>query len=262
MIQFSIITINFNDKVGLEKTLDSISNQTFKNFELIVIDGGSVDGSLEIIEKHAKIITNWVSEKDNGIYDAMNKGILKAKGEYLFFLNSGDRLWQSSTLDQVCSLNKTEDLVYGNYLIYNDPKSYKSPMFIKFSDYWYKSVFCHQTVFIKKSLFEQYGLYNASLKVVADWEFFVRCIFLYQVSYRYIDVDIAETDITGLSSTIEGQKIAREERLEIYKKYFLGFIEDYSELKDYQFQKYVQLTIRAVSLVRRFRQRLNKTLKN
>lgn len=255
-MKLSIITINYNNKEGLEKTLASIKGQTYKNFELIVIDGGSTDGSVQTIKKYSEIINYWVSEKDNGIYDAMNKGIVKASGEYLFFLNSGDRLWNSNTLQNVFNLNVNDDLVYGNYLIYNDPTSYKSPDFIKFSDYWFKSVFCHQTVFIKNSLFKKYGLYNTSFKVVADWDFFVRCIFLHRVSYRYVDIDIAETDITGLSSTIEGQKIAREERYLIYKEYFPGFLDDYDELKDYRGQRYVQLTMKVVSIVRTLRKRV------
>src|SRR5215213_3812369 len=100
MPQFSIISINLNNAEGLQKTFDSVFNQTFTDFEYIIIDGGSSDGSEEIIKENADKFSYWVSEKDDGIYDAMNKGIAKATGDYLLFLNSGDHLLDSSILQK------------------------------------------------------------------------------------------------------------------------------------------------------------------
>ena len=95
----SIITVNFNDKIGLERTLESVFSQNFRNFEYLVIDGGSNDGSKELLEKNSEKINYWVSEPDKGIYNAMNKGISFAKGEYLIFLNSGDHLKNENSLE-------------------------------------------------------------------------------------------------------------------------------------------------------------------
>ena len=112
-MKLSIITVNLNNMEGLQKTCDSIISQTFKNFEWIVIDGGSADGSKELIEEYGSNISYWVSEPDKGIYNAMNKGIKVAKGEYLYFLNSGDYLFDSNALSDVFLDNPKEDIVYG-----------------------------------------------------------------------------------------------------------------------------------------------------
>ena len=102
----SVITINFNERVGLERTFESVFNQTFQDFEYIVIDGGSNDGSKELIEENTEKISYWISEPDKGIYNAMNKGISVAKGDYLLFLNSGDILYKNDVL----SVSKIEQI--------------------------------------------------------------------------------------------------------------------------------------------------------
>ena len=123
MIQFSVITINFNNASGLEKTIQSVINQTYKNFEYIIIDGDSTDSSKDKIKKYSSSITHFVSEKDYGIYDAQNKGIKIAKGNYLIFLNSGDCFSDSTVLERVekITTGKQAKLIYGNTnLINND----------------------------------------------------------------------------------------------------------------------------------------------
>ena len=116
---FSIITINLNNSTGLEKTIQSVTTQLFSDFEFIIIDGGSTDNSIDVIKKYESEITSWVSEKDNGIYDAQNKGIAKANGTYCLFLNSGDYLFSKDALKKVFDSNLTEDIVYGN-IIYHE----------------------------------------------------------------------------------------------------------------------------------------------
>src|SRR6478735_1115877 len=113
-IQLSIITINYNNLQGLQKTIESVVSQSFKDFEYIIIDGGSTDGSKVLIEKYSESITYWVSEKDNGIYPAMNKGIQVANGEYLLFLNSGDWFYENTTLSMAIPMLRPFDIVYGN----------------------------------------------------------------------------------------------------------------------------------------------------
>ena len=111
-MKLSIITVNLNNKTGLEKTVKSVCSQTFEEFEFIIIDGGSTDGSLDIIKRYEDNISCWVSEQDKGVYNAMNKGIKMAKGEYLQFLNSGDSLINSDVLNKVFKENKTEDIIF------------------------------------------------------------------------------------------------------------------------------------------------------
>src|SRR5690348_5936351 len=117
MPRLSLITINLNDLQGLRKTLDSIFTQTFTDYEYIIIDGGSTDGSLEEIKKSQDKLVYWTSEKDEGIYNAMNKGIVKAKGEYTLFMNSGDYLYSEDTLNKVFENANNEDLIYGDAMV-------------------------------------------------------------------------------------------------------------------------------------------------
>ena len=109
-MKLSIITINYNNLAGLQKTIESVVSQTFRDFEWIVIDGGSVDGSRELIERYANSFSYWVSEPDKGIYNAMNKGIVVAKGDYLLFLNSGDWLCDEMALERSFSHHPTKDI--------------------------------------------------------------------------------------------------------------------------------------------------------
>ena len=123
----TIITINFNNQNGLQKTMDSVFRQTNKDFQYIVIDGGSSDGSKELIERNQSKINHWVSEPDNGIYHAMNKGIEKATGEYLLFLNSGDELINELVVEKVTPLLHTEDIISGNLIVDEDSEDVLRP---------------------------------------------------------------------------------------------------------------------------------------
>lgn len=114
-MKLSIITVNLNQADGLAKTLDSVREQSFRDFEHIVVDGGSTDGSLEVIRARADGLAFWASEPDAGIYAAMNKGLRRAQGEYVYLLNSGDRLYSPDTLERVFAHEERgEDLLYGN----------------------------------------------------------------------------------------------------------------------------------------------------
>lgn len=173
-MKLSIITINYNNKHGLQKTINSVISQIYKEFEWIIIDGGSTDGSKELIEQYTDYITYWVCEPDKGIYNAMNKGIEVAKGEYLLFLNSGDYLVSVYTLEHVLCKSFQADIVYGN-LLYDKKKVERAPGF--HNDYiacidLIKGTLFHPSTFIKRELFEKYGYYDETLKIVADWKFF------------------------------------------------------------------------------------------
>jgi len=223
-VKISIITINFNNCFGLEKTITSVINQTYKNIEYIVIDGGSMDGSIDIIKQHASGIDYWVSEKDNGIFHAMNKGISKATGEYLLFMNSGDCLINSNVLDTIFSSPLKQDIVYGNvYLIDNESRSTWCPPAKLSFDHFVQSSIPHQASFIKRRLFTKVGLYNEKMKISADWKFFLDAIVRHNCSYTKVEMFIAECEANGLSRKPDNQNLLREE-------YFQVITNEYAEL--------------------------------
>ena len=201
-MRLSIITINLNNKEGLQKTIDSIISQTYKDYEWIIIDGGSTDGSKELIEKYDKYVTYWISEPDKGIYNAMNKGIKIAKGEYLNFMNSGDTFYDSSVLDSVYKLtiNTNSDIYYGNSLYIYETKEriFYRPQDITLL-YLYKDTILHQSSFIKRELFNASG-YDETLKIVSDWKMWLIWM-LQDKKFYYLDLIISRFDAYGISTT-------------------------------------------------------------
>lgn len=121
---YSIITINYNNKEGLELTIKSVLSQTYRNYQFIIIDGGSSDGSFDVIKKYANNINYWISEPDKGRYNAMNKGIKQAKGDYLNFMNSGDTFHSPTVLEDIARMNLTEDIITGGFYNKKRPKAY------------------------------------------------------------------------------------------------------------------------------------------
>lgn len=233
MTKISIITINYNDKKGLEKTIESVVNQSFKDFEFVVIDGGSTDGGKEVLEQNSSKINYWISEKDSGVYNAQNKGIKVATGEFVIFMNSGDTFVDNDVLSNV-SLDLTNefDIYYGdNFKVKADgSKRLKTyPEKLSFS-FFYGSCINHQSTFIRKKLFEDYFLYNENLKIVADWEFFIYTICHENVPYKYLAKTIANYDFTGISSLDKYKNKVIEERLGVMQKYFPAFVDDYVQV--------------------------------
>lgn len=220
-ILLSVITINYNDAQGLKKTMDSVVNQTWKGFEYLVIDGGSTDESPTLMEAYKSNIAYSVSEKDNGIYNAMNKGIKAAKGKYLLFLNSGDYLVTDTVLENVYgSFSSDTDFICG-HLYYEQsgsgtPVVKEHPEKMTFSYLVSKTVY-HPSTFIKRALFEHYGLYNENNKIVSDWEFFFKVLGLNGASYLKLHHTITHFDMNGVSS-VHGDKV-KEEKLRVFKSY-------------------------------------------
>lgn len=219
-IKVSIITINFNHAKGLEKTIASVIEQKFASKEYLVIDGGSTDGSKEIIQQNAKGFDYWVSEKDTGIYNAMNKGIAKANGEYILFLNSGDYLLNENVLESVFSENNTEDIIYGNLQM--DNRIIAFPPRLNFS-FFFRDSIGHPASFIKRKLFEKHDMYNEDNKIVSDWEFFIKTILINKVSYRYINKAVTHYENDGISSNERSIKMHEDERENVLRKYFSQF---------------------------------------
>jgi len=217
--KLTIITVNLNNKSGLQKTLSSIVSQTVAFYELIIIDGASTDGSLEVILENKNSISYWVSEPDNGIYHAMNKGIIASKGEYLLFLNSGDYLVTNEVLGNVFYKAHSEDILYGrSYISKNGKRIYTTPHPEKLTlNFFFTQTISHQAAFIKRSLFEKYGYYRENYKVYSDLEFWIRTIVLNNCTTTRIDLIISDYNLEGISNSQKGIEVSELENREIFK---------------------------------------------
>ena len=258
-MRLSIITINYNDAVGIKKTLASVASQTYSHIEHIIVDGGSTDGSVEIIREYADNqakgerleakgeengkadtpastpntlhhtppthIVRWISEPDKGIYNAMNKGICMATGEYCQFLNSGDMLaaddvtermmaaisnWQyeeSVPIHHKLSIIHQEfpTIFYGNMnkllpngKILHDACNGGNDVTL---DMFYRGCLNHSPAYIKRSLFDKYGMYDENLRICSDWKFYMQSIVFGGEKVQYVDIDMTLFDMTGISET-------------------------------------------------------------
>lgn len=200
-MKLSIITINLNHCKGLDKTIKSVVAQNYQNFEYIVIDGGSDDDSLSIINQHKSNLAYWISEPDKGIYNAMNKGIAQAKGEYCLFLNSGDWLAENG-LEHCIKLLGNEDIIYCNsYLAYSNGSieelSYPSSLSMR---YFFSATIGHQSTFIRKSLLNTYGGYVEQFKIHADYDFWMKAIVMANSTVKHLPIFLSYYDMSGISS--------------------------------------------------------------
>lgn len=204
-MKLSIITINYNNKKGLQRTINSILSQTYRDFEWIVIDGGSNDGSIDLIREYENHFSYWCSEPDKGVYNAQNKGIALAKGEYLNFMNSGDEFYEKETLEKVFRTNIDSDIIYGDWmhvfpnnktLIQEAPKE-MSLMYI-FTDN-----ICHQAMFIKSYILKEKG-FDENLKIFSDWLRW-REVAIEKKTFTYVPYVICRYEAGGLSGTSSPQ---------------------------------------------------------
>ena len=233
MTILSIITINYNDAEGLRKTLASVAAQTYKGIEHVIVDGGSTDGSVEVIRAYADTQTahpvKWVSEKDTGIYNAMNKGleialgkriinsfnrselvedknkgIEIATGDYIQILNSGDILAADDVTERMmAALANNSAILYGNMIKVNaQGKVVGKSGYTEYSlRQFYSSTLNHDCAYIRRDLFEEYGLYDERLKIVSDWKWYLQAIGLGKVKPDYVDIDVTIFDDGGISET-------------------------------------------------------------
>lgn len=205
-MRLSIITINFNNKEGLQRTIDSVVKQTWREFEWFLIDGGSTDGGADLVKQYQEYFTCWVSEPDRGVYDAMNKGIRWATGDYCLFLNSGDWLLHENVLMDVFSKEHDKDILVGwiermkcgNRIL--DKGFNTENITIR---HLLRNSLPHQATFIKRNLFDKYGLYDDTLKIVADWKFFVQCIIFHNATIENLCIPVTYYEGEGLSDHAE-----------------------------------------------------------
>ena len=219
----TIITINRNNASGLEKTMQSVLDQTSKEFEYVVVDGASTDGSIDIIRKYASLFGSrlkWISEPDKGIYNAMNKGIGMASGVYVEFLNSSDCLAEANVTGKMLSALKEKGnpfILYGNMLkAMSDGKILKDRCFAGQNITllgFYTGTLNHSPAYIRRDLFEKYGLYDESLKIVSDWKWYLKAIILGEEKPAYVDMDVTLFDMTGISETDKGLVFAERTKV-------------------------------------------------
>lgn len=217
-MKFSIITVCLNSGDRLLQTVRSVCEQTYQDVEMIIQDGGSTDGSVETVRRMAEDRLRIYTEKDSGIYDAMNKAVSKATGEYVFFLNAGDLFYSENTLEQMASY-MTDDAViyYGD--IYDTLRATVIPSNRKLDDFGYfRNVPCHQCCIYSRALFEERG-YDLSYRVRADYEHFLRSHYVNGAEPRYIPVTIARYEGAGFSETAENRALSKQEHREILNKY-------------------------------------------
>lgn len=213
----SIITVVLNDVAGIKKTINSVTNQTYRNFEFIIVDGGSTDTTVNVIKQYQKYITSWVSEPDKGIYDAMNKGAKKARGEYLYFLNAGDYFYNESVLKKLSSIFQTRDydLLSGKVIV-----TYPTHQYVYKPDFLNKlklgKTLPHQGTFLKRTIFEKLEGYDTQYRSSGDRDFFCR-FYKKGFSYKLINDYIAYMPSGGLHTD---KSISLPESYKVIKKYF------------------------------------------
>lgn len=223
-MKVSIITSCFNSEKTIEDTIQSVLSQTYPNIEYIIIDGKSTDKTLEIVNNHRDKSTKVVSEKDNGIYDAMNKGIKLSTGDYILFLNAGDRLSDSICIEALMkSIDSKNALVYYTDVVWVDlnKKVIRAglPDINYSSDLYFKN-FPHSGTIYRKSCFVDYGYFRDDLKILADYEMNLRLLIKHRVSYTILDTLLSFFYTGGISTSESGKHLREKEMNEIKSDYF------------------------------------------
>ena len=214
----SIITVCRNEAGRIQRTIDSLVLQSDCEYEWIIVDGASTDGTLDLLRRHQPSISQIISEPDNGLYDAMNKGIRAATGEFILFMNAGDTFENRDVVSSFREEAFDADLVVGDVrVLFPDGREQYRESSEKNLDsvllYWRSLP--HQATFIRRTLFEKYGLYDISFKIAADWEFFARVIMRHHVPITAWSHCMAVYTNDGISARLENRKQLRQERYRI-----------------------------------------------
>lgn len=200
-LKVSIVTVVYNGANTLEQAMQSVLKQTYTNMEYIIIDGKSTDGTIDIIEKYRDKVSYYVSEPDQGIYDAMNKGIAAASGDIIGILNADD-WYDTKAVEYVvdCFADNDADIVYGRYKRVESDGIILSTKMPPLTDLWYEMMICHQAAFVKRKVYQKMGGYSLDYRIASDYDFFLRC-YSSQVKFTYLDKELVYFRFTGVSST-------------------------------------------------------------
>lgn len=206
MIKISIITVSYNSSKTIEETIKSVQNQTYSNIEYIIIDGASKDTTTAIIKKYEDIITYWISEPDAGLYDAINKGIVKATGDYVGIINSDDVFYDKDTIEKIASFlsdNAGIEAITGDIVQHRNGRIIRKYSSSNWLPHKLKKGFMppHPSIFLKTELFSKYGNYSTEYKIGADYELIVRYFLKYKINYRYSGIITTSMAVGGVSSS-------------------------------------------------------------
>lgn len=252
MPKLSIITVNLNNLNGLKETVVNLFSQTYTDYEFIIVDGNSNDGSKEYIDTISDRVDSWVSEPDKGIYNAMNKGIRMATGDYVCFLNSGDAFLDSYTLEKFFDKSTENiDIYYGDVIFKKKnkkrfipaPKTLTYPFLISNS-------INHQSSFIKRALFDELFLYNENLTIVSDWEFTIYAVCIKGIRTQHLDMTVSICDGTGISNIKKNQDKILNERQAVIDRLFPLFafrVDEITTIQSKRGMQFVYIKQHAVS---------------
>ncbi len=241
-IKISVITVCLNSENLIQKTIKSVVSQTYPNVEYIIIDGKSTDNTANIVMKYKSHINIFVSEKDNGVYDAMNKGAHLATGDMIYFLNSGDYLYDDKVLEKIVAEAEKHNLCeifYGDILYYNSSgsKYYLGPM-NSIAEIISRGI-NHQSIFTRKSAFEKCGYFDTKYKIFADYDWLLRCLTKYHTKINKVEIPISYYLRGGLSDNHCDEYI--HEKYEIITKYTrLNQLIKYSQAHPVGFARYIK----------------------
>lgn len=222
MARLAIVTICYNGRTGLERTFASVFGQSFRDIEYIVVDGGSTDGSIDLITANADRITTWTSERDAGIYDAQNKGWYTAHAPFVLFMNAGDTFAAPDVLERAMPMLTDDlDILYGDAELADERGVYGTkPHPRRITSAWLmKETVAHQAQFIRRSLLEKAEGYDLGFPIAADYAFFARMFWQHGIRTRHAGFTICAFDTTGHSSAPEQKERSASERKEIQHRY-------------------------------------------
>lgn len=220
-MKLTIVIACKNSAQTVDRTLESVARQTFPDFEAIVIDGASQDGTLDVLSKYRKIISKMISEPDEGVFQAQNKGARLADGDYLYFLNAGDALADEVTLERIFARKPNEDFFYGDLFVESRLGIIRKPTPKKLGKafLYADSVPC-QASFIKRELFERLGGFDVSFKFAADYDFFLKAVFVASTSYNYYKIPVAYYNLDGITADPMNRKSFFRERALVRERFY------------------------------------------
>jgi glycosyltransferase involved in cell wall biosynthesis len=220
----SVITVCRNAEDTIENAINSVFSQTYKAIEYIIIDGNSTDNTVNIINKHINKVNFFLTERDTGIYNAMNKGLRAVSGDIVYFLNADDTFYDNSVIARIIEYFEAHiDIVFGNFIVVNHKTGHE-----RFCDcsnvtksFFLENVICQQAIFYRNSVFDKIGKFNEKYVIVGDYEFLLRALYKYNVNYKYIPYTVAMFSNGGISCSVKHAKLHQRERDGVQVQYFL-----------------------------------------